>query len=74
MLRFRSDWQQWLMMGLIGFTVGIIGFFLHQLIDLIANFKWTQATDYLVNVSLSYLLFGFFLQLFLAVLHCLISG
>jgi chloride channel 7 len=45
------DWQQWLMMGLIGFTVGLIGFVMHQLIDLISNFKWSQATDYLNNVS-----------------------
>jgi hypothetical protein len=41
------------MMGLIGFTVGLIGFVMHQLIDLISNFKWSQATDYLVNVSKS---------------------
>jgi hypothetical protein len=50
------DWQQWLMMGLIGFTVGLIGFVMHQLIDLISNVKWSQATEYLNNVS-SLLLF-----------------
>ena len=36
------------MMGLIGFTVGFIGFLLHQLIDVIADFKWQRASQYIV--------------------------
>lgn len=31
----RLDWDRCVMMGLIGFTVGFVGFLLHQLIDLI---------------------------------------
>lgn len=42
-----NGWQQWLMMCLIGFAVGLIGFFLHQTIDLIADFKWKYAKDLL---------------------------
>lgn len=34
-------------MGLIGMTVGFIGFFLHQLMDLISKFKWDKASKYL---------------------------
>ena len=26
----RLDWDRWLMMGLIGFAVGMLGFLLHQ--------------------------------------------
>ena len=35
------------MMGLIGFTVGFIGFLLHQVIDVIADFKWDMASRYI---------------------------
>ena len=39
------------MMGLIGFTVGIVGFLLHQFIDLISDTKWEHAEKFLtVNV------------------------
>ena len=44
---FRLDWDQWVMMGFIGVSVGLIGFLLHQLIDVIADFKWDQANDYI---------------------------
>nr|XP_009858717.1 chloride channel protein C-like [Ciona intestinalis] len=43
----RLDWDRWVMMGLIGFSVGIVGFLLHQLIDLISDTKWFYATQYL---------------------------
>ena len=39
------------MMGLIGMTVGLIGFFLHQLIDVIAEVKKDKALE-LVKVFL----------------------
>ena len=42
---FRLDWDRWLMMGFIGFSVGIIGFLLHQTIDVIADFKWRHASE-----------------------------
>jgi len=37
------EWDRWIVMGLIGFITGLTGFFLHQLIDLIANTKWNYA-------------------------------
>ncbi|XP_078602296.1 chloride channel protein B-like isoform X3 [Branchiostoma floridae x Branchiostoma japonicum] len=43
----RLDWDRWVMMGLIGFTVGFTGFLLHQVIDVLANLKWDRARDYL---------------------------
>ncbi|XP_048583909.1 chloride channel protein D [Nematostella vectensis] len=42
----RLDWDRWVMMGLIGFTVGFIGFLMHQLIDVIAEVKWEKASEY----------------------------
>ena len=39
------------MMGLIGVTVGLIGFLLHQLIDVIADFKWDKANEF-IDVSI----------------------
>ena len=32
-------------MGLIGFVVGMVGFLLHQLIDVIADFRYEFASD-----------------------------
>ena len=43
------------MMGMIGFTVGMAGFLLHQLIDLIADTKWEYARIYLLVCILSVL-------------------
>lgn len=43
----RLDWDRWLMMGLIGFSVGILGFLLHQIIDLISEVKWEQTREYI---------------------------
>merc|ERR1711962_1365234 len=43
----RLDWDRWMMMGLIGFFTGITGFLLHQIIDVIANFKWKFAQHYI---------------------------
>lgn len=37
--------DRFLVMGLIGFLVGLVGFLLHQLIDLIAETKWSVARD-----------------------------
>lgn len=50
----RLDWDRWIMMGLIGFTVGFIGFLLHQLIDVIADFKWSFVAKY-IEVSQLYI-------------------
>ena len=38
------------MMGIIGFSVGIVGFLLHQIIDIISEFKW-ELTSYYIQVT-----------------------
>ena len=43
----RLDWDRWLMMGLIGFSVGLLGFLLHQIIDLISELKWEHTIEYI---------------------------
>ncbi|CAB4064747.1 unnamed protein product [Lepeophtheirus salmonis] len=43
----RLDWDRWLMMGLIGFSVGILGFLLHQIIDLISEVKWEKTKEFI---------------------------
>jgi len=43
----RLDWDRWLMMGLIGFSVGILGFLLHQIIDLISEVKWEATKEFI---------------------------
>ncbi|XP_055929493.1 chloride channel protein C-like isoform X1 [Argiope bruennichi] len=43
----RMDWDHWVMMGLIGFLVGVLGFFLHQFIELLADLKWEKAREYI---------------------------
>ncbi|XP_041457216.1 chloride channel protein C-like [Lytechinus variegatus] len=48
----RLDWDRWVMMGLIGFTTGIVGFLLHQMIDLISDFKWDRTEKYLQERSM----------------------
>ena len=35
------------MMGIIGFSVGILGFLLHQIIDIISEFKWELTSHYI---------------------------
>ncbi|KAL4234642.1 hypothetical protein ACF0H5_006283 [Mactra antiquata] len=37
----------WALMGLIGFTIGVIGFLLHQLIEKIADVKWEITQKYI---------------------------
>ncbi|XP_013403924.1 chloride channel protein C [Lingula anatina] len=45
----RQDWDRWIMMGLIGFSVGFLGFLLHQLIDLVSETKWEKARDFVAD-------------------------
>ena len=45
--RRRSNWDKWVMMGMIGLVTGLTGFFLHQFIDLIADTKWRIAKHYI---------------------------
>ena len=52
-------------MGLVGFTTGFIGFLLHQMIDLISDFKWHQTEMYLkVKQNAQGCHSGFFLKIF----------
>jgi chloride channel 7 len=44
---------KWVIMGLIGFCVGIIGFLLHNLIEEIAKLKWIMVEKY-IKVSIVY--------------------
>ena len=46
----RLQLDRWVMMGMIGFVVGLIGFLLHQLIEQIADFKW-ETTEQILQVS-----------------------
>ncbi|KAL8619446.1 hypothetical protein ACOMHN_011797 [Nucella lapillus] len=43
----RLQLDRWVMMGLIGFVVGIVGFLLHQLIEEIAHVKWDTTQNIL---------------------------
>ncbi|XP_053569112.1 chloride channel protein C-like [Bombina bombina] len=43
----RSDWDRWLMMGLIGVVVGTVGFFMHQSIDYVFELKWEFVEKYI---------------------------
>ncbi|XP_062897788.1 chloride channel protein C-like [Mobula hypostoma] len=46
---YRSDWDHWFMMGLIGIAVGILGFFVYQAIDTINTLKWKLVLHYIQN-------------------------
>ena len=50
----RNNWDKWMMMGLIGVTTGVTGFFLHQLIDVIADTKWRIAKYYISQDKTEY--------------------
>ncbi|GFR93927.1 chloride channel protein [Elysia marginata] len=39
--------DRWVMMGLIGFAVGFLGFLLHQLIERISSLKWSTTKEFL---------------------------
>ncbi|ELU08671.1 hypothetical protein CAPTEDRAFT_215079 [Capitella teleta] len=39
----RLDWDRWIMMGLIGVSIGVVYFLLHQPIHLMSHFKWHKA-------------------------------
>ena len=47
-LTTKWDLDRFFVMGLVGFFVGLLGFLLHQLIDVIAQTKWAHA-KYLIN-------------------------
>ncbi|XP_045194209.1 H(+)/Cl(-) exchange transporter 6-like isoform X2 [Mercenaria mercenaria] len=43
----------WALMGFIGFTIGVIGFLLHQLIEKIADVKWEITQKYIEDGEFS---------------------
>eukprot|EP00118_Oscarella_pearsei_P023455 m.281003 g.281003 ORF g.281003 m.281003 type:complete len:211 (+) comp40638_c0_seq6:27-659(+) len=43
----RLDWDRWIMMAIIGLSVGCVGVMLHQLIDLLSDLKFGKAADYI---------------------------
>jgi len=47
----RLDWDRWIMMGLIGFVVGIVGFLNGQIIHVISELKWHHAMEFIDTVS-----------------------
>ncbi|XP_025056823.1 chloride channel protein C-like isoform X2 [Alligator sinensis] len=46
---YRTDWDRWLLMGLIGIGVGMLGFLTHQIIDCLIKLKWKLVENYLQN-------------------------
>ena len=44
---FRSDWDRWLVMGIIGIVVGVLGFLSHQIIDYLIQLKWELVENYI---------------------------
>ncbi|XP_069477130.1 chloride channel protein C-like [Ambystoma mexicanum] len=45
----RSEWDRWLMMGLIGTVVGTLGFLTHQIIDYMFKIRWEFVESYIQN-------------------------
>ncbi|XP_068090846.1 chloride channel protein C-like [Hyperolius riggenbachi] len=43
----RTDWDRWLMMAYIGVVIGIIGFLMHQTIELLFERKWELVEEYI---------------------------
>ncbi|NXX82833.1 CLCB protein, partial [Urocolius indicus] len=41
------EWDRWLLMGLIGTAVGMLGFLVHQIIDSLIKLKWDLVESYL---------------------------
>lgn len=45
----RLNLARWIMMGSIGFTVGFIGFLMHQFIEVLSNVRWRNAQEFVQN-------------------------
>ncbi|XP_062985903.1 chloride channel protein D-like [Elgaria multicarinata webbii] len=48
---FRTDWDRWLVMGIIGIVVGTLGFLIHQIIDYLIKLKWELVENYIQKGS-----------------------
>ncbi|XP_053916136.1 chloride channel protein C-like isoform X2 [Cuculus canorus] len=49
---YRKEWDRWLLMGLIGTTVGMLGFLVHQITDSLIKLKWNLVENYLQDGNL----------------------
>ncbi|NWU61090.1 CLCB protein, partial [Pterocles burchelli] len=45
------EWDRWLLMGLIGTAVGMLGFLIHQIIDSLTKLKWELVENYLQDMG-----------------------
>ncbi|KAM6278094.1 chloride channel protein C-like [Spheniscus humboldti] len=54
---YRKEWDRWLLMGLIGTAVGMLGFLIHQIIDSLIKLKWDLVENYLQdgNIHMTWL-------------------
>ncbi|KAM4684536.1 chloride channel protein C-like [Amazona ochrocephala] len=54
---YRNEWDRWLLMGLIGTAVGMLGFLVHQIIDSLIKLKWDLVEKYLQdgNIHMTWL-------------------
>ncbi|PKU37487.1 chloride channel protein c-like [Limosa lapponica baueri] len=54
---YRKEWDRWLLMGLIGTAVGVLGFLIHQIIDSLIKLKWDLVENYLQdgNIHMTWL-------------------
>ncbi|KAM6087641.1 LOW QUALITY PROTEIN: chloride channel protein C-like [Chlamydotis macqueenii] len=54
---YRKEWDQWLLVGLIGTAVGMLGFLIHQIIDSLIKLKWDLVENYLQdgNIHMTWL-------------------
>ncbi|KAK4827819.1 hypothetical protein QYF61_021903, partial [Mycteria americana] len=54
---YRKEWDRWLLMGLIGTAVGMLGFLVHQIIDTFIKLKWDLVENYLQdgNIHMTWL-------------------
>ncbi|XP_061304500.1 chloride channel protein C-like [Pezoporus flaviventris] len=54
---YRKEWDRWLLMGLIGAAVGMLGFLVHQIIDSLIKLKWDLVEKYLQdgNIHMTWL-------------------
>jgi len=43
LMLYRLEWDMWFAMSLIGMTVGIVGFMMHETVEVITHNKWTRA-------------------------------
>ncbi|KAM9024014.1 chloride channel protein C-like isoform 2-T2 [Ara ararauna] len=54
---YRNEWDRWLLMGLIGTAVGMLGFLVHQIIDSLIKLKWDLVEKYVQdgNIHMTWL-------------------